>query len=348
MGQTNIFRLCQSRRKLMLFVMLLAFCCITSIILADIPPQNIAVDTTFVGASSGNNRLNARGAISLQVSWQGDSPPFTAKYKKGGNTILSDSSITSNSTSAQVSAISWGDTNGSPETITVEIVDAGGRSNSMTSQAFIVDTQAPTITASIVNGVNGNNFSQTSSVRIQINSNENITKPTVTCGGKSATLEGADTPGTSFVFNLQLDNSFPKGKNTVLVEGCDTSEPAPGNQGSTSVDFYIGTTSSGDTKIDSSNPASPTNAQNVVLSGSAPDGTKTIKLYDNGSELTSFAINSTNWTYNFQPEAKDYSLVAASIDALGQELSRSSAFPLVIDREAPNTPSFTSEGILFL
>ena len=343
MGQTNIFRLCQSRRKLMLLVMLLAFCCITSIILADIAPQNIAVDTSFVGASSGNNKLNSRGSIALQVSWQGDSPPFTAKYKKNGNTILSDGSISGNNTQAEIAASNWGDTNGALESVTVEIVDSAGRSSSMTSQSFIIDTKAPELSVSLTN--NTPNFSQNSTVRIQITSDEQISQPTVTCDGNSASMEGTATTGTSFVFNLQLNETYAKGKHTILVEANDTTEPSPGNKGTSSVDFYIGTTSSGDTKIDSSNPASPTNAQNVILSGSAPDGTKTIKLLDNGTEVTSFAITSTNWTYNFQPEAKDYSLIAVSYDELGQEISRSSAFPLIIDREAPNVPSFSSEGI---
>ena len=338
MGQTNIFRLCQ-RNKLMLYVMILVFCCITSVILADMEPQSIAIQTSLGGSG---NRLNSRGSISLSVAWQGDSPPFTAKYKRNGNVILSDSSLTNTSSNVQIPAMNWGDTNGAAESVLVEIVDSAGRSNSRQSDTFIVDTLAPELSAILTNGTN---FAQNSTVRIQITSNETISKPTVKCGGKEAALEGSDNPGTSFVFNLQLDDSYPKGKNTIDVEGYDITEPSPGNKGTTSVDFYIGTTSSGDTKIESCNPPSPTNALNVVLSGVAPNGAKTIKLLDNGSEITSFGINSTSWTYNFQPEAKDYNLVAVSYDNLDQEISTSQAFPLKIDREAPKAPTFPTEGI---
>ena len=343
MGQTNIFRLCQMKRKLLLYVMLLIFCCITSIILADMAPQAVAVETKFNGASSGNNRLNSRGSVALSVVWQGDSPPFTARYKKNGNTILSDSGIMNNQSQTEISALNWGDTNGAQEKVSVEISDSAGRSAPGESQSFIIDTVGPELTATIAGG--NTNFAQTSTVRIQIMSNENINPPTVTCEGATAQIEGNATPGQSFVYALQLNESFSNGQHTVLVEAYDVSEPQPGNKGTTSVNFTVGTSSSGSTSIDSSNPASPTNAQNVVLAGKAPNGTKTIKLLDNGSELVSFAIGNTDWTYNFQPEAKDYSLVAVSYDELNQEISRSSTFPLVIDREAPGVPTFASEGI---
>lgn len=341
MGQTNIFRLCQANKKLLLFVMLLMFCSITSIILADMPPQNVAVETNF-GTSGGNNRLNAAGAVSLQVTWQGDSPPFAAKYKKGSDVILSDSSLTNTSTNARITAAAWGDTNGSAESITVEIVDNGGRSATAMSQSFIIDTKGPELTATLTNGPN---FAQNSTVRIQIMSNETINPPTVTCNSVSAQIEGTAAQGQTFVYNLPLNESFSNGQHTVTIEATDVTEPQPGNRGTTTVSFTVGTSSSGSTTIDSSNPQSPTNAQNVVLSGKAPNGAKSLKLFDNGAELVSFAIPSTDWTYNFQPEAKDYSLVAASYDELNQEISRSSAFTLVIDREPPSVPTFSSEGI---
>ena len=305
------------------------------------PPQNVAIETNF-GTSGTNNRLNAAGAVELSVTWQGDSPPFTAKYKKGGNVILADPSLTGNSTNARISATTWGDTNGGAESITVEIVDSAGRSATGMSQSFIIDTKGPELTATLTNGPN---FSQNSSVRIQIMSNETINPPTVTCETVSAQIEGNAAQGTTFVYNLQLNESFSNGQHTILIEANDVSEPQPGNKGTTSINFTVGTSSSGSTSIDSSNPASPTNAQNVILSGKAPNGTKTIKLLDNGAELVSFAIGNTDWTYNLQLEAKDYSLVAVSYDELSQEISRSSAFPLVIDREAPGVPTFSSESI---
>jgi hypothetical protein len=309
------------------------------------PPQSVAVETKFNGGSANGNRLNSRGSVSLSVVWQGDSPPFTARYKKNGNTVLSDSGIMNNQSQAEISALNWGDTNGALEKVSVEISDSAGRNAPGESQSFIIDTVGPTFTPLITNGQNGNYFAYGSSLRLQVTSNEQATQVTAKCNGVTAQAEGTVEAGTSFVFNLPIENSFPKGKNTIIIEGYDTSEPSPGNSGTASIDFYIGTTSSGDTQILSSNPPSPTNAQNVILSGKAPQGAKTIKLLNEGSELVSFAIGSTEWTYNFQPEAKDYNLVAVSYDELNQEISQSSAFSLIIDREAPGVPSFASEGI---
>ena len=339
MGQTNIFRLCQNSKKLMIFIMLLLFTCITSIVLADMPPQNVAVETDFGGSS---NRINGAGSINLRVTWQGDSPPFTAKFKKNGNTLLSDPSLQSGSANTTIPAATWGDTNGNVESVTVEIIDAGGRSGTGTSQGFIVDTIAPQLSATITNE---GSYSQSTPVRIQITSNETINAPQVTCEGTPAQMEGSLQTGTSFVFNLPL-SGFSNGQHIINIEATDTTYPENGaNRGTTTVSFTLGTTVSGDTKIESCNPPSPTNAQNVTLNGVAPNGATTIKILDNGSEILSFGISSSNWTYNFQPEAKDYSLVAVSYDNLNQEISRSSAFTLKIDRQAPNTPTFDATSI---
>ena len=83
-------------------------------LLADMPVQNVAVNTTFPGDG---NKINAGGTINLGVSWQGDSTPFTAKFKKGSNTLLSESAIQGNSTSTAISAASWGDTNGQQDSV---------------------------------------------------------------------------------------------------------------------------------------------------------------------------------------------------------------------------------------
>ena len=57
--------------------MLLLFTCVTSIVLADVPVQNVAVETNF-GGNATNNRLNGAANIGLKVTWQGDSTPFTS------------------------------------------------------------------------------------------------------------------------------------------------------------------------------------------------------------------------------------------------------------------------------
>ncbi len=340
MRQTNIFRLCQGKKKLMLCIMLLFFSCITSMLLADMPVQNVAVNTTFPG---NGNKINAGGTINLGVSWQGDSKPFTAKFKKGSNTLLSESAIQNTSTSTAISAASWGDTNGAADSVSVEIVDNGGRSATGVSQSFIIDLTPPTLSATVTNGPN---FSQSSSVRIQITSNEEINAPTVSCNGTGAAMEGSLTTGTSFVYNLPLNESFSNGQHTITVEATDTSEPAgSANRGTTTTTFMVGTSSTGETKIESCNPPSPTNSPSIALSGTAPEGTNVIKLLDGTQEVANSSSPGTSWTLTIQPQEGEHSYVAVSYDTLNQEISRSSAFTVKVDRTAPSVPSFSSEGI---
>ena len=348
MRQTNIFRLCHSKNKLMLCIMILFFSCITSIVFADIAPTNVAVKTTFPGGggeegATSNNRINGAGSIGLEVTWQGDSPPFTARYKKGSTTIFSDSNIRSNQHSATITAAQWGDTAGASQNVAVEIVDSAGRSGTANSQSFIIDTLAPQLTATVTNGPN---FSQTSSVRIQINSNEIVSAPTVTSEGVAATMEGSLTSGNSFVYNLQLTSAFGNGPHTITVTAKDVTVPAASaNSGTTTVTFNVGTTASGNTTIASATPGSPTNSASVQLSGTAPEGVAKVTLLDGATEVTSVNSNKTEWTLTIQPSEGSHSYVAVSYDALNQEISRSAPMTYVVDRTAPKTPKVESTDL---
>ncbi len=349
MRQTNIFRLCHSKNKLMLCIMILFFSCITSIVFADIAPSNVAVKTTFPGGggeeggAAANNRINGAGSIGLEVTWQGDSPPFTARYKKGSTTIFSDSNIRSNQHSATITAAQWGDTAGASQNVAVEIVDSAGRSGTANSQSFIIDTLAPQLTATVTNGPN---FSQTSSVRIEITSNETVSAPTVTSEGVAATMEGSLTSGISFVYNLQLTSAFGNGPHTITVTAKDVTVPtASANSGTTTVTFNVGTTASGNTTIASATPGSPTNSASVQLSGTAPEGVAKVTLLDGATEVTSVNSNKTEWTLTIQPSEGSHSYVAVSYDALNQEISRSAPLTYVVDRTAPKTPKVESTDL---
>ncbi len=343
MGQTNIFRLCQSSKKLMLCIMLLLFTCVTSIVLADIQVQNVAVETSF-GGSATENRLNGAANINLKVVWQGDSKPFTIRYKKNGATIVSDSSLTQNNHETNISAASWGDTNGTAEMVSVEVVDAGARSSAGQSLAFIVDTIAPELTASVINS---GPFTQNSTVRIQITSNESVTIDSVTCNGATGQIEGGVTTGQSFVYNLALNNNFTNGvEYTVDIRAHDATLPDAGaNRGSTTVKFKVGTSAQGSTNITGCNPPSPTNAASIDLSGTSPDGVAKLRILDNGSEVTTISSSQTSWKVVLQPEPGDHTYVAVSLDAVDQEISRSQEYKVIIDREAPKAPTFNNEGI---
>ena len=338
MRQTNVIRLCRDRMKLMLCIMLVLFSCISATLHADV--SNVAVNTSFSG---GSNKINGSGYVKLDVTWQGDSPSFTAKYKVNGNIVGNESAITGNSATTQISAATIGDTGGSAVTIQVQIVDSAGKSAEASSQGVIVDTRAPVLSATITNGPT---FSQNSSVRIQITSDKEVNAPTVTCNGVSATMEGSVSVGTSFVYNLQLSSSFPNGSYNVSITAKDTTEPAAGaNSGSATVGFKVGTSVTGSTTIDGANPGSPTNSPSVTFTGSAPSGVAKISLLDGASEVTSINTSATSWTMTIAPAEGSHSYIAVSYDSLNQEISRSSAFQFIADRTAPNPPTVSQEGI---
>lgn len=338
MRQTNVIRLCRDRMKLMLCVMLLVFSCIGATLHADV--SNVAVDTSFSGSS---NRINSAGYVNLNVTWQGDSPTYTAKYKVNGAIVSSEGAINNNSTTAKIAASVIGDTGGSAVTIQVQIVDSAGKSAEASSQGVIVDTKAPTLTATITNGPT---FSQNSSVRIQITSDKEVNAPTVTCNGTNATMEGSISVGTSFVYNLQLSSSFSNGSYNISISATDTTEPSTNaNRGSTTVGFNVGTSATGSTSIDGVNPGSPTNAASVTLTGTSPSGVAKVSLMDGSSEVTSINTSSTDWTMTIAPAEGNHSYVAVSYDSLGQEISKSSAFAFIVDRTAPSAPTVSQEGI---
>lgn len=333
MRQTNAgIRRCNTMNvRVMLCMILLLFGSITAA-MADV--SNVTLTATIPGTSG---IINSGGSVSLSASWQGDSPPYTAKFKKGGNTLVSEPAINGTSSNISIPASQIGDTAGTAEVLTVEIVDSGNKSASgVANKGVIVDFIPPTITAVVTNGPV---FSNTQSVRIQITSNETIKAPTVSANGVAATMEGSLTTGTSFVYNLQLTAAFTNGTYNVSVSGKDMSEPeGSANTGSTSVTFTVGTTATGNTTITSSTPASPTNATTVSLTGTCPSGVATIEIQDGGTQVSTVAVTGTSWTIGISPAEGAHSYVAISKDTNGTEVSRSAAFALTIDRSAPAKP----------
>ncbi|HMM60951.1 MAG TPA: hypothetical protein PKC25_12565, partial [Candidatus Rifleibacterium sp.] len=173
MRQTNAeSRRCKSMNmRILLCMLLLLFGSITAV-MADV--TNVTLSATVPAGGV----INAGGNVSLNASWQGDSPPYTAKFKKGGTTIVSEPAITGTTANVSIPASQIGDTGGPSEKLTVEIVDNAGKTGTaVADNGVVVDFVPPTLTAQITNG---SVFANTQSVRIQITSNENIKAPSVT------------------------------------------------------------------------------------------------------------------------------------------------------------------------
>lgn len=324
--------------RAMFCMLLLLFGSITAV-MADISGVTLTANTGTTG-----NTINQGGSVSLSASWTGDSPPYTAKFKKGSNTIVSDSALTSTSSAVSITAAQIGDTGGTAEKLTVEIIDSIGKTGTaVADKGVIVDFISPTLTAQITNG---SVFSNSQSVRIQITSNEVIKSPSVSSNGVVAVMEGSLTTGNSFVYNLQLTSAFTNGVYNVSISAKDVSEPAASaNTGNTSVSFTVGTTASGDTAINSSSPASPTNATTVTLSGTCPSGTTNVEMQDSGTSVSAVSVTGTSWSVGLSPAEGTHSYVAISKDSLGSEISRSAAFSLIVDRAAPAVATVETAGI---
>ncbi len=321
----------------MLCMLLLLFGSLTAV-MADVTGVTLTATVPAGGV------INAGGNVALSASWTGDSPPYTAKFKKGGTTIVSEPAISGTTSSVSIPASQIGDTGGTAEKLTVEIVDNAGKTgNAVANNGVVVDFLPPTLTGQITNG---SVFANTQSVRIQITSNENVKAPTVTANGVAAVMEGSLTQGTSFVYNLQLTSAFTNGNYSVSISAKDLSAPdASANTGNTAVTFTVGTTATGNTTIDSSSPAGPTNATTVSLSGTCPSGAATIQLLDNGTAVSTVSVTGTTWSIGLSPAIGPHSYVAISRDTNGTEVSRSAAFSLIIDRAPPAKPVADASGI---
>lgn len=334
MWQTNANRVAFK----VLLCALLLICSISNVALADI--TGLTLDASASGASG--NRLNSGASISLTANWSGDSPPFTAKFKSGsGDLLVVDTQLAAGSSRVSIPTSQIGDTGGTAQQFSVEVLDtAGGNATAISNQGFIVDFTRPTITANITNGPT---FANTSTVRVQITSDEAILPPTVVSNGKPATIEGTATPGTSFVYNLALDSSFTNGAHNITITAKDTSEPAASaNEGTASVQFTVGTSAQGNTTIATVTPASPTNSSTITLSGECPTDTASIEILNNGAPLNTVGVSGTTWTLSLSVGEGSYSFVAVSKDSLGTEISRSGATTVVVDQTAPNVPNVTS------
>ena len=144
-----------------------------------------------------------------------------------------------NTTQVLITGNMIGDSNGSPKFITVKVIDSNKNSFEAVSDGIIVDTQKPVLTANIIND---HIFGTREIVRIEIASNKTVNAPVVISNNVNATIEGEDTVGTKFIYDLQLSEDFTTGSYTVTITAKDLTEPAEtANISTTSVEFYVDT-----------------------------------------------------------------------------------------------------------
>jgi hypothetical protein len=311
---------------------------------ADITAATLDVTASAVSPA----KINGSGQVTLKATWTGDTPPFSASFKSGDNTLGNEATSQSAAT-YQVSGAALGHGDGKSFKVVIletSVPNAEGREASG-NNTVNVDLVAPTLSVSIANGPNFSNTAPNNVVRIRIESTqEDIRTPTVSqVNGVSAVQEGSDSTGKVFYFNLTLTNAFTNGDYSVSVTAKDTSEPAASaNTGTGNTTFKVGTGATGNTTIDSSTPVSPTNATSVTLTGTAPTEAKSIEILDGTNSVANTSLTSTAWSVGLSPAEGTHSYVAISRDSLNQEISRSSAYQVVVDRAAPAVPTLNYTG----
>ncbi|KAF1080433.1 MAG: hypothetical protein GQF41_3257 [Candidatus Rifleibacterium amylolyticum] len=310
---------------------------------ADITAATLQVNAPAVSPA----KINGSGLVTLQAQWTGDTPPYSASFKSGENT-LGNEATSGTSATFQVSGAALGHGDGkSFKVVVIETSVPNAEAREANGNNTVnVDLVSPNLTVSIANGPNFSNTAPNNVVRIRVEANEDIRTPTVSpVNGVAAQQEGGDTFGKVFYFNLTLTTAFTNGDYSVSVTAKDTSEPeASANTGTGNTTFRVGTGATGNTTIDSSTPASPTNATSITLSGSAPADAKSIEILDGATSVANTSISTTNWSVGLSPAEGTHSYVAVSRDSLNQEISRSSAFQVIVDRAVPAQPTLNYTG----
>lgn len=340
MRQTNagILQCNQLILRVMLCILLLFFGS-SSLVWADIS----AVTLQVTSSAPDGAKINGSGIVTLTANWTGDTPPFSASFK-GGGTSLPGVTTSATTATTQVTGAVLGHGSKTFDVTILETAVPGAVAGTANGDKTIqVDLESPNLTSTVTNGTV---FANTQSVRIQISSNESVQAPAVTCNGKTATIEGTATEGTSFVYNLQLDNTFANGQYTVNISAKDTSEPIiNANTGTTTTSFTVGTSVSGATTIAGSTPTSPTNATSINLNGGCPAGSTIVEIEDGGTNAATISVSGSNWSVGISPAEGTHTYVAISKDVNGTEISRSAAFSMVVDRTVPAKPVTNTAGI---
>jgi hypothetical protein len=322
---------------LCILVLFLGF---NSQLMADITGVTLQVSSSAPDGAA----INGSGQVTLQAGWTGDTPPYSAAFKAGDNTLGTEST-SQNQATYVVSGAVLGHGDKSFKVVVLESsVPNAEEKEAPGDKTIKVDLQAPNLTAQVTNG---SVFANTQSVRIQVTATDEVVRaPTVSCNGVVAAIEGSGDPGTSFVYNLQLDDTFTNGQYTVNVTAKDNTEPESGaNTGTTSVDFTVGSAASGDTEISASSPPSPTNSASITLNGTCPSGTSSIEVQEGGSTIATVSVSGTNWSVGLAPDEGSHTYRAISKDTNGTQISTSDPFTVVVDRTPPAKPVADSSGL---
>ncbi|MFZ5952613.1 MAG: hypothetical protein ACOYXC_18065, partial [Candidatus Rifleibacteriota bacterium] len=343
MRQTNAGILqCYSAFPRVILIILLLLLGAHSPVLADISNVSLQVDS-----SGGTTKINGSGQVTLSATWAGDTPPYSASFKTGSNTLGTEA--TSGTTASMIisgAVLGHGSKTFSVSVLESSVPNAVSVPNSNTPAAVEVDLVAPTITMTL-NGSTFSNNAGSNEIRIQVGSNEMISAPTITVSpntlGASAVADGTNpTTGQSFLYTITL-SSAASGNYTITATGRDVSEPAAGaNTGSTNQVITVNAAGPGAGAITGVTPGNPTNSNNITLTGNTSStmvNTRPVEILEGGSVVTTGSISGSTWSATISNVTEgEHTYTMRGYDALGNFSTESAPYVVRVDRTQPATP----------
>ena len=336
---------CETYILRVLLCFFLIFLWNSNALFADITAQTLVVD--YPGAATGA-KINGAAVVTLQAAWTGDTPPYSATFKTGANAL---GNVTTSSANAnfQVSGAALG--HGDGKTFEVEILESSvpaAESKTATGDKSVnVDLQAPGITVTL-NKTTFSNNAGNNEVIINITSDEDIGKPTVTVTPDTLGVAPTDdatnpTVGRSFRYTMTL-TAAQSNNYTVRVDGRDTTQPtANANLGSSQAVFNVSASGPGAGAINAVSPGTPTKANSVTLSGSVgsnTDTTRPVEILEGGAVVANGTINGTTWSANVNSVTEGvHTYTMRGYDLLGNPSAESGPFVVTVDQSNPSTPT---------
>lgn len=346
MRQTNAgVRRCNALIVRIILCMVLMLFGNVALIHADISAVTLDVSAPAVSP----DKINGSAIVTLKANWTGDTPPYTASFKAGGNTLGTES--TSGTTATfQVSGAALGHGDGKTFQVVIlesSVPNANASPPAPGNNVVNVDLQAPDVTVSL-NGSTFSNNSGNNQIIVQVSSNEVITTPTVvvepnTLGVSPVADSTNPAAGQSFRFTITLSGS-PSGNYSVKAIGRDITQPSSGaNTGTGQQTFTVNASGPGAGAITSVSPGTPTNANSITLSGtiaSTMSTSKPVEVLENGAVVGTGNISGGNWSVSINTlDEGVHSYSMRGYDDLNNPSALSAPFEVKVDRTKPSTPA---------
>lgn len=317
----------------------------TIILYADI--TDATLDVTTDPTPVANAKFNEQVKITFTAQWKGDTPPYAATFYKG-NTALGTVNTNQSQASLMITGTTLGDgTHTGFNVIIIETSQINPKEGKAQSTAVVnIDTTAPTITVTregtgiFSNNPPYNEFRFT--VRISGTDKKFGSEPTITIEPTNVGISynKESNTDTEYVYKVVLSGAAA-GNYTIKAVGVDNTIPESGRKIAVgTANFIVKTEGPTPPTIASVSPGIYSKETSIDLSGTAGSNTVSIRVFDNGSIVTTVVPNSDGkWTAGISRlSAGVHNFTAVGVDNLGNLSQPSAPFTVYIDLQPPKVP----------